>query len=224
MAQCQAKLCDGSRRCRAQATTGKRVCRKHGANGGMPPRSGRWSQKPRPMALLQQAATPDLLEIGRHIVVHEGYLRDLVGRLEENDSPNLRTRVLRLLEDEDPKVDEAIELLKQGVAWDSTWKKVIEVSGLEAGLVARHQELRLRGEVSLPAARVMLLFQQFIRIVRDVTGSPALTRRILSKTYREVLGAEPRIALLAPEGQNAAETTVSSGDGGDLEANPALPG
>jgi len=183
--------------CKGFAVHGWEVCRMHGARGGGPIKTGRYSKHLGRIAESYEAALADkaLLDLREPIAALDAIVRRLAERVEELDTPDYRQRLMELLSES--KADDADkaygaraqleELIERGADEDRTLAVLRDSLSELAKRIEGAWKVKLDKKHALGAAEQRVLIARFLDLVAQEFGVEASIR--VGRRFRgEVLG------------------------------------
>lgn len=138
--------------------------------------------------------------------------------IQEGDDPKARRQAAFYLKR--GEYARALECLERKADASEIKKQVVDLAERQATLQARANEVMLRSEATLTVRQTYELLTGIIRIVVGLAGK-TLGRRIISEIYRQLMHANPKIALAAANAEEGDGAGLL--DGGllvEVEADP----
>lgn len=195
--RCKAQRKRGAGPCKGFAVTGWEVCRMHGAKGGRPPQTGRYSKHLGRIRECYESALADrtLLDLREPIAALDAIVRRLAERVEELDTPTYRQTLMALLEEsrgaDAGKAHAAAAamhaLIERGADEDQTLAVLRDSLSELAKRIEGAWKVKLDKKHALGMAEQRVLFARFLDIVAGETDL-ATAQRVGARLHGE-LGA-----------------------------------
>lgn len=203
--RCRAHSRNANRRCGNPKAQGKQVCRMHGANGGRPPSTGRYSTKLGRFREAYQNSLQDhdgLMNLNETLAMLETYVGYCAELLSQKDTPEFRLRAVELYESagssaspeaQAEALNELGRWLRRGASESASFERLAAATEKMATRQEKAWGIKLHASQVLNERDLILAFTRFADIVIQEAPAKHATR-ILERIDSEVLGAGEGVA------------------------------